>query len=132
MQNAFWQSMSDSRWILNNIFFLQNTLMARKTAPLHGKCNFKFPFFNLSLMMNSMIISINVHRDHLIVEDILLGWQNIFFSQSFSSNAYLESRFQSSAFFSLVLEDKGDCLFKVHFLFFLLLFLLLSNVVLLL
>ena len=26
-------------------FFLQNTLMARETPPLHGKCYFKFPFW---------------------------------------------------------------------------------------
>ena len=39
VQNAFWQSGSESRWFLKN-------LMARKTPhPLHGKCHFKFPFF---------------------------------------------------------------------------------------
>ena len=53
---------------------IRYALMARKTAPLHGKCNFKFPFFNLSLMMNLMMIGINVHKDHLIVEEILYGW----------------------------------------------------------
>ena len=35
---------SDSRWFWNN-FFLQNTLMARETPPIHGKIHLKFPLW---------------------------------------------------------------------------------------
>ena len=62
MQNAFWQSESDSRWFLNNFF--RNTLMARKT-PLPSSWQMPFqisiflPFPRMHFKMqnsNEMVI----------------------------------------------------------------------------
>ena len=54
MQNTLWQSGNDSKWFLKKIFF-QNTLMARKNPPLHGKYQFQISilvFLNPALSLS--------------------------------------------------------------------------------
>ena len=49
MQNAFWQSGSDSRWFLNNLFFFQNTF---RDPPFMEKSilDFHFDYLIFSLI----------------------------------------------------------------------------------